>query len=98
MQGAALAGLARCDEAAGDLELAGERFAEVLETARNVGEPGLIATALEGLARMATARGDREGVQRLMSEAVAVRSATSRPAPPYERRDLELLAFSGSSS
>jgi tetratricopeptide (TPR) repeat protein len=95
MQGAALAGLARCDEAGGDLDLAGRRFAEVLELARAVGEPGLVATALEGLARTATARGDRDGAQRLLSEAGAVRSSTSRPAPPYERRDLEALASAG---
>ena len=98
MQGAALAGLARCDEAAGDLDLAGRRFTEVLDIARTVGEPGLVATALEGLARIAAAGGDRDATQRLLAEAGAVRSSASRPAPPYERRDLEAHAFSGSSS
>ena len=56
--GLALAGLARCDEAAGDTDLAKERYEQVLATGRAVGEPGLIATALEGLARLAASKNE----------------------------------------
>lgn len=84
-QGLSVAGVARCDEADGDLELARSGYERALATGRDVGEPGLVATALEGLARLARDRDDRK---RLAGEAMDVRVAFARPAPPHERRDM----------
>jgi predicted ATPase/DNA-binding SARP family transcriptional activator len=89
--GLAMAGLARCDEAAGDSVLATERYEQVLAAGRAVGEPGLIATALEGLARLAAAKNEAAEVKRLLGEAALVRKRSSRPAPPHELRDLQGL-------
>lgn len=91
-QGLALAGLARCDEADGHVAAAG-RYEDVLETGRRVGEQSLVATALEGLARLAVARGDDQAAQALADEAARVRAVFGRPAAPHERRDMtDLLA------
>ena len=92
--GLALAGMARCDEAAGDTDLATERYEQVLATGRAVGEPGLTATALEGLARLAASKNEAVEAKRLLSQAAAVRERSSRPAPPHEVRDLEALTSS----
>jgi predicted ATPase/DNA-binding SARP family transcriptional activator len=88
-QGLALAGLARCDEAAADATAAGERYAELLELGRAAGEPGLTSTALEGLCRLAVGRGDRALASTLLADAMKLRAGFARPAPPHERRDLE---------
>ncbi|HET9421357.1 MAG TPA: BTAD domain-containing putative transcriptional regulator [Nocardioides sp.] len=85
-EGLAMAGLARCDEADGDLDGAQTGYERAVETGRRVGEPGLVATALEGLARLATLRG--HDASQLLAEAVDVRRSCARPAPPHERRDL----------
>lgn len=90
--GLALAGLARCDEAEGELVRAKELYEQVLAIGRRVGEPGLIATALEGLARLAASNNKAAEANRLLREACAVRERSSRPAPPHELRDLESLA------
>lgn len=88
-QGLALAGLARCDEAAGDVTAAGERYDELLDLGRRVGEPGLASTAVEGQCRLALGRGDRTLAATLYAEAVRLRTSSARPAPPHERRDLQ---------
>ena len=90
-QGLALAGLARCDEAADDLAAARERYEQVLARGRAIGEPALVATALEGLGRVATRDGSPGEGRRLLDEAAVLRQERSRPAPPFERRDLEDL-------
>ena len=87
-EGLALAGLARCDEAAGDATAAGQRYDELLELSRRVGEPGLTSTALEGLCRLAVELGDRALASTLLAEASRLRTTSSRPPPPHERRDL----------
>lgn len=87
-QGLALAGLARCDEAAGDVAAARGRYDELLELSRRIGEPGLTSTALEGLCRLAAGSGDRTLASTLLAEATQLRSTSSRPAPPHEQRDL----------
>ncbi len=87
-QGLALAGLARCDEAAADATAAGERYDDLLDLGRRVGEPGLTSTALEGLSRLAIERGDRTLASTLLAEAAQLRTKAARPAPPHERRDL----------
>jgi predicted ATPase/DNA-binding SARP family transcriptional activator len=86
--GLALAGLARCEEAEGNPDLAKGRYVQVLATGRAVGEPSLIATALEGLARLAASNNEAAEAKRLLGEATVVRERSSRPAPPHELRDL----------
>ena len=83
----ALAATARCDEAAGDREAARGRYDEVLHAGRAAGEPGLVATALEGLGRLAALEDDGTTAVRLVSEAAELRLAAARPAPPLERFD-----------
>lgn len=90
-QGLALAGIARCDEADGDVASARSRYERALTMAREFGEPGLVATCLEGLARLTAASGDRSPAEQLLREASRVREAAVRPAPPHERRDLQDL-------
>ena len=87
-EGLAMAGLARCDEADGDLDGAHTGYERALEMGRRVGEPGLVATALEGLVRLGSARG-YDDVRELLAEAADIRRSGARPAPPHERRDLE---------
>jgi predicted ATPase/DNA-binding SARP family transcriptional activator len=87
-QGLALAGLARCDEAAGDVAAAHQRYDELLTLSRRIGEPGLTSTALEGLCRLAAASGDHALASTLLAEATQLRTTSSRPAPPHEQRDL----------
>ena len=90
-EGLSLAGLARCDEADGDLESAVARFEQSLTAGRSVGEPGLVATSLESLARLTSARGEQDEARRLLAEAARVRESSARPAPPHERRDMSAL-------
>ena len=87
-EGLALGGLARCDEAAGDVSAAHRRYEELLALSRRIGEPGLTSTALEGLCRLAAGSGDRTLASVLLAEATQLRATSSRPAPPYEQRDL----------
>jgi tetratricopeptide (TPR) repeat protein len=88
-QGVAVAGLARCDEAEGDLAGAQERFDEALTLGRRLGEPGVTASALEGLARLASARGEQHSAAQLFEEAADIRRRFHRPAPPFELQVLE---------
>lgn len=87
-QGLALAGLARCDEAASDVAAARERYEDLLTLSRRIGEPGLTSTALEGLCRLAAGSGDRALASTLLEEATQLRITSSRPSPPHEQRDL----------
>lgn len=91
LQGVALTGLARCDEADGDLSGADARYREALELGRRLGEPSVSASALEGLARLALAAEDPDTATTLFDEAAAIRERFHRPAPPHERRDLDSL-------
>lgn len=90
MMGVALAGLARCDEFDGDFVAAGRRYDEVLAIGRRLREPGLTASANEGLARRSMSLGLREECAQLLAEASELRAKSSRPAPPHEARDLEV--------
>jgi predicted ATPase len=94
-QGLAKAGLARCDEAEGNLHAAQDGYRQVLSISHEAGEPSLTATALEGLGRIQWALGGVEEAKRLLAEAAAVRAERCRPAPPHERRDLAPLLSSG---
>jgi tetratricopeptide (TPR) repeat protein len=85
-EGLSTVGLARCEEADGHLDAAQAGYERALGAGREMGEPGLVATALEGMARLAARRGD--DTRELLSDAADIRRAAARPAPPHERRDL----------
>ncbi|WP_143056336.1 AfsR/SARP family transcriptional regulator [Pedococcus cremeus] len=85
MRGLALAQLARCDEAVGAATLALDGYEQAVALGRSTGEPGLTATGLEGLARLARAAGDVDTAESRSAEAAALRSASIRPVAPHER-------------
>ncbi|MDQ2748244.1 MAG: winged helix-turn-helix domain-containing protein [Actinomycetota bacterium] len=89
--GLAVAGLAWCDERENDVRAAEDRYEQVLATGETVLEPALVATALEGLARVCAATGRTGEVAALLERARNVRVSRNRPAPPYEQADLEVL-------
>jgi tetratricopeptide (TPR) repeat protein len=89
MMGMAMAGLARCDESDGDSVSAGRGYDEALAIGRRLREPALTASAIEGLARLSLSHGKLEDGSRLLVEAGEIRTTSSRPAPPHEKRDLE---------
>jgi hypothetical protein len=89
--GLAIAGLARCDERDETFRTAQQRYEQVLSTGETVLEPALIATALEGLARVQVATGHNENVAALLERAHGVRVSRNRPAPPHEQADLAAL-------
>ena len=80
---------ARCDEAEGDTAAAETRYQEALDLGRRLGEPGVTASALEGLARTALTTGQRQTATERSAEAAEMRERFHRPAPPHEGRDLE---------
>ena len=51
----------------------------------------MTASALEGLARLALAAGDRAAATARFVEAAGIRERFHRPAPPHERDDLKHL-------
>ena len=55
------------------------------------GEPTLIATGPEGLARVAFSRNEALEAIVLLRQAAEVREAATRPAPPHERKELDRL-------
>ena len=88
-EGLAMAGLARCDEADGDLDAA---HGGVRAGPRD-GTPGRGARVGGDRARgpgpaWVGPRGNDE-VRELLAEAADIRRSRARPAPPHERRDLE---------
>jgi hypothetical protein len=89
--GHALAGVAWCDWRDGLLDEAAEKYGQVHEAGGRLGEPTLVATGLEGLARVAAAESGPLRRPALLQQADQLREATARPAPPHERRELELL-------
>jgi tetratricopeptide (TPR) repeat protein len=95
-EGLAIAALARCDEQDGRHEQAAEGYEAALAIGRRAGEPGLTASALEGLARLAAGRGDSTQAKGLAADAADLRLRFGRPAPPHERDDLELAGVGDS--
>ena len=88
--GAALLGLARCQE---ELEpsRAGVGYTAVAEVGRSAGEPGLSAAANEGLAQVAAAGGDLTSARRLVAAAHQIRREAHRPPTPTQQLDLDRL-------
>jgi tetratricopeptide (TPR) repeat protein len=89
--GHALAGIAWCDWRDGLLDDTAERYSQVHALGQQYSEPTLLATGLEGLARVAASVGQREEAQARLDEAVEVRRASARPAPPHEQAELDDL-------
>ena len=75
MEGLSLVGLARCTDSA-----PAGLFEEAREIGERVGEPGLLAAALEGLSRTA----EEERAAGYLAQARQVRERFHRPAPPLE--------------
>jgi hypothetical protein len=89
--GHALAGVAWCDWRDGLLDDAADKYRQVHEAGGRLGEPTLVATGLEGLARVSAAESRNAEAAELLQQADQLRQAAARPAPPHERRELELL-------
>jgi tetratricopeptide (TPR) repeat protein len=89
--GHALAGLAWCDWRDGLVDDASERYARVQAAGDQYGEPTLVATGLEGLARVAVHASQHEAAKARLRQAAEVRRAAARPAPPHEQRELDEL-------
>jgi tetratricopeptide (TPR) repeat protein len=89
--GHALAGLAWCDWRDGLLDDASERYTRVHAAGERYGEPTLVATGLEGLARVAVAASQHEAAKARLRQAAEVRQAAARPAPPHEQREIDEL-------
>ena len=79
------------DEADGDTLQPKPGYSEALEVGGRLGEPSVTASALEGLARLALAAGDRVTAIARFAEAAGIRERSHRPAPPHERDDLNRL-------
>jgi tetratricopeptide (TPR) repeat protein len=91
-RGHALAGVAWCDWRDGLLEEAAERYEQVHAAGMQYGEPTLVATGLEGLARADAAKGQWAKAGARILQAADVRRAAARPAPPHEQAELDLLS------
>ena len=75
--------LGRCVELRGDPVQARRRYEAALELGSGSGEPGVIASALEGLARTWVAE-DAERAEALAAQAADVRERLGRPRPHYQ--------------
>ncbi|MGS0684292.1 tetratricopeptide repeat protein [Nakamurella sp. GG22] len=82
--GLALAGIASTDEHLGDTGAAQDGYQRLLQHAEFSGEMGLMAAALEGLARAALTDRQPERAAQLLARAAAVRDTYDRPATPDE--------------
>ena len=80
----ALAGIAAADEHLGDTKAAHDAYRQLRSHAESSGEMGLVAAALEGLARAALADGEPAQAAELLARASAVRTTYDRPATPTE--------------
>ena len=89
--GHAYAGVAWCDWRDVLLDLAAEKYTHVRSEGERVGEPTLLATGIEGLARVASTRGDADETGRLLADAAAIRTVATRPAPPHEASELATI-------
>ena len=83
-RGLALAGIADADERLGDTGTAQDGYRRLLEHAESSGEMGLMAAALEGLARASLTNRDPERAAELLARAAAVRDTYDRRATPSE--------------
>ena len=87
----ALNGLGRLDLEHGDLDTALRRYTRAWRLVSTGQEPTnrAAATALEGLAAVATVRGQHRAARRLLTAAARWRQERNWPASPLELRDIE---------
>jgi tetratricopeptide (TPR) repeat protein len=85
--GLTLAGLGACDEALHDEESARADYRRLLQVGDTDGDIGLVATALEGLARVYT--GPPERAAQLLGHAEQLRTTHDRPLSPEEQDRVE---------
>ena len=90
--GLALAGIAATEGYLGDTGAAQDGYRRLLEHAESSGEMGLMATALEGLARAALTNHEPERAAELLARAAAVRDTYDRRATPSETAAIEATA------
>jgi tetratricopeptide (TPR) repeat protein len=83
--GAALAGVAGCDELAGDAAAAHAGYRQLVTLGEAASEAGLIAAGLEGLARASIADNDAYRTARLLGRASWLRATYDRPPTPPEQ-------------
>jgi tetratricopeptide (TPR) repeat protein len=83
--GQALAGVAGCDEAAGDAAAARAGYQRLVTIGEAAGEVGLLAAGLEGLARASMAGGDAYQAATLLGRATWLRATYDRPPAPGEQ-------------
>jgi tetratricopeptide (TPR) repeat protein len=83
--GLALAGVAACDEQAGDAAAARAEYQRLVTLGETAGEVGLVAAGLEGLARAAVVDNDPRAAARLLGRARWLRATYERPATAIER-------------
>jgi tetratricopeptide (TPR) repeat protein len=83
--GQALAGVAGCDELAGDAAAAHVGYQQLVTLGEDAGEAGLIAAGLEGLARASIADNDAYQTARLLGRASWLRATYDRPPTPPEQ-------------
>ena len=82
--GLALAGIAATDEHLDHTGAARNGYQQLLRHAESSGEMGLMAAALEGLARAALTTREPARAAQLLARAAAVRDTYDRPATPTE--------------
>lgn len=87
-EGLCVLGVARCDEGEGRLDAARDGYREASAIAVSVGEPGLSASAEEGLGRVAALQGELHDAETHFAAVEGIRHRGARPAPPHEARDL----------
>ena len=83
--GQALAGVAGCDEAAGDAAAARAGYQRLVTIGEAAGEVGLLAAGLEGLARASMADSDAYQAAVLLGRATWLRATYDRPPAPGEQ-------------
>ena len=83
--GQALAGVAGCDELAGDAAAAHAGYQQLVTLGEAASEAGLIAAGLEGLARASIADNDAYQTARLLGRASWLRATYDRPPAPPEQ-------------
>ena len=96
--GLALAGLAACDEQAGELSSARDGYAALVELGESAGEVGLVASGLEGLARAAAGDENPARAAELLARARTLRETYDRPRTPEEQVDAERTAAAARSA
>ena len=82
--GLALAGIAAADEHLGNTGATLDGYQRLLRHAESSGEMGLMAAALEGLARAALITREPARAAELLARAAAIRATYDRPATPTE--------------